>query len=392
MPHDPPLDGVRVLDCTQMLAGPFASQLLADLGADVLKVERPDTGDITRSVGPEVGDSGLTAYFVSLNRGKRSVALDLSTPDGAAAFERLAEKADVVIENYRPGTMEKWGLGYEDLRVVNEDLIYCSISGYLDGPYRDLPAFDMVVQALSGSMSVTGEEDGPPLRPGIPIGDIGAGMYAVVGTVTALYNRRDRGGQRVEVPMFEGLVSWLTERAARSFVTGEPYPRMGSAHPTLAPYRVFETATGWLALAVGSQGTWRAFCAAIDRPDLVDHPEFETNNDRVANREELAAELEPLFAERTAEEWFDHFREHGVPAAPVQDTLEVFEDPHLRESGVTTDVTIGGVDMPLVELPVQFSGAATGTRRAPPSLGEHTREVLSGVLDEAALAALLSDQ
>ncbi|NEU58656.1 CaiB/BaiF CoA-transferase family protein [Halorussus sp. MSC15.2] len=381
-----PLNGVRVLDCTQMLSGPFATQLLADLGAEVVKVERPEVGDITRAVGPTVGDSDVSSYFASLNRGKRSVELDLSTPAGAAAFERLAADADVVIENYRPGTMAEWGLGYDDLREVNEDLIYCSISGFLEGPNRDLAAFDMVVQALSGSMSVTGQADGPPARPGIPIGDICAGMYAALSVVTALSVRDQHGGQRVEVPMFEGLVSWLTERAGRTLATGDPYPRMGTAHPSLAPYRAFETADGWFAVAVGSEGTWDALCEAIDRPDLADDPRFETNADRVEHREELTAELAPLFAERSAEAWFDLFRERGVPGAPVRDTVEVFEDPQLRESDVTTDLSLGGIDMPLVQFPARFSGLSTGTDRVPPRLGEHTREVL----DEDALDAVES--
>ena len=385
-----PLAGVRVVDCTQMLSGPFTSQLLADLGADVIKVERPGTGDITRAIEPTLGDSGVSGYFASLNRGKRSVELDLASDEGAAALAALAESADVLVENYRPGTMAKWGLGSETLREANEDLIYCSISGFLPGPYRDLSAFDMVVQALGGSMSVTGEADGPPARPGIPIGDICAGMYAAVAIVTGLYARDGRGGggQHVEVPMFEGLVSWLTERAGRTFATGEPYPRMGTAHPSLAPYRVFEAGEGSVALAIGSEGTWRACCEAIDRPDLAEDPRFETNPDRVEHRDALDAELEPVFLDRTAEEWFGTFRDHGVPAAPVKNTVEVFEDPHLRESGTLSDLEIGGVDLPFVELPVQFSASETGADRAPPALGEHTDEVLGEVLTDAERDAL----
>ncbi len=389
---DRPLDGVHVLDCTQMLSGPFATQLLADLGADVVKIERPEVGDITRAVGPTVGDSDVTGYFASLNRGKRSVELDLSDAPGAAAFERLAEEADVVIENYRPGTMAEWGLGYDDLREVNPDLVFCSISGFLEGPNRDLAAFDMVVQALSGSMSVTGEADGPPARPGIPIGDICAGMYAALCVVTALSVRDEegregrRGGQRIEVPMFEGLVSWLAERAGRTFATGEPYPRMGTDHPSLAPYRAFETADGgWFAVAIGSEGTWDTFCEAIDRPDLADDPRFAANDDRVDHREELTAELEPLFAERTAAEWFELFRDEGVPGAPIRDTVEVFEDPQLEASDVTSDLTVGGVDLPFVEFPAQFSRSATGTDRAPPRLGADTERVLGRVLDSEEL-------
>ncbi|WP_246998127.1 CaiB/BaiF CoA transferase family protein [Halosolutus gelatinilyticus] len=384
-----PLEGVRVLDCTQMLAGPFATQLLADLGAAVVKIERPDCGDITRATGPDVGDSGITAYFSSLNRGKRSVELDLSTAEGAAAFESLAAATDVVVENYRPGTMEKWGLGYDDLRTVNEDLVYCSISGFLEGPYRDLPAFDMVAQALGGSMSITGHEDGPPVRPGIPIGDICAGMYAVVGVVTSLYAG---GGERIEVPMFEGLVSWLTERAGRTFVTDEPYPRLGTAHPALAPYRTFETADGWFALAIASDNTWRSFCDAVGRADLADDDRFATNDERVENRDELVGSLAPLFRERSTDEWFTTFREHGLPGAPVRDTRELFADDHLRESGVLDDLAIGGVEFPYPRCPLQFSDGTVRSGHAPPRLGEHTEDVLSEVLSESELERLVADR
>lgn len=384
-----PLEGVRVLDCTQMLAGPFATQLLADLGAEVIKIERPQYGDITRTTGPDVGDSGLTAYFSSLNRGKRSVELDLSTVEGAAAFRSLAETATVVVENYRPGTMEKWGLGYDDLRPVTEGLVYCSISGFLEGPYRDVPAFDMVVQALGGSMSITGEADGPPVRPGIPVGDICAGMYAVVGIVTSLYGG---GGEYVEVPMFEGLVSWLTERAGRTFVTDDPYPRLGTAHPTLAPYRAFETTDGWFAVAIASDNTWEAFCGAIGRPELVADDRFTTNDDRVDNREALVSELAPLFRDRSNDEWFTLFREHGLPGAPVRDTRDLFDDEHLRESGILDDLVIGGVDFPYPLCPIQFSDGTTRVGHTPPQLGEHTEAVLSEVLSQSEISRIVGDR
>jgi formyl-CoA transferase len=385
---DGPLSGVRVLDCTQMLAGPFTSQLLADLGAEVLKVERPDVGDLTRSIDPELGDSGMTSYFASLNRGKRSVALDLGSETGAAAFLALVETADIVIENYRPGTLEKWGLGYEALRAHNEAVIYCSISGFLPGPYRDVAAFDMVAQALGGVMSISGEAEGPPVRPGLPIGDLAGSMYAAVCILTALSARSERGGCRIEVPLYESLIALLSERAGWSLATGEAYPRLGTAHPTLEPYRVVTTADDPLALAVASDGTYEDLCNALDRPDLATDERFATNAARVANREALAAELEPIFGERGAEAWFSLLRDEGVPAAPVRDTTEVFDEPQLRESGVTSDLEIGGVSLPLVTFPGRFSNAETGTDRNPPELGEHTERVLGEVLSEAELREL----
>lgn len=384
-----PLDGVRVLDCTQVLAGPFATQLLVDLGAEVIKIERSGYGDLTRSVGFELGDSGLTDYFSAMNRGKKSVELDLSSDGGAEAFERLAEKADVVVENYRPGTMEKWGLGYEDIREINENIVYCSISGFLEGPYRNLPAFDMVVQALGGSMSVTGEKDGPPMRPGIPIGDVCAGMYAVIGIVSSLYSSDT--GQYIEVPMFEGLATFLTERASRTFATGEPYPRLGTTHPSLAPYRAFETADGWFAIAIASDGLWQQFCKAIDRPDLAADERYETNADRLENRESLTAELEPMFAERSNDEWFELFRKHELPCAPVQDTKELFEDEHLRKSGILEDLEIGGVDFPYPLCPIQFSEQSIRSGHMPSKLGADTEEVLSDVFSESELDNYLEE-
>jgi len=374
-----PLSGVRVLDCTQMLAGPYTTQLLADLGAEVLKVERPEVGDLTRSIEPELGDSDMTSYFASLNRGKRSVELDLSSEDGAATFLALVESADIVVENYRPGTMTDWGLDYGTLTEYNEEVIYCSISGFLPGPYRDLAAFDMVAQALSGTMSITGEGEGPPVRSGLPIGDLSASMYAAVCITTALFARPQQGGTHIEVPLFESLVAFLSERAGWSFATGEAYPRLGTAHPTLEPYRVVATADDPLALAVASDGTYEGLCAAIDRPELATDERFSTNRARVEHREALTAELEAVFAERGAEEWFSILRSEGVPAAPVKNTREAFADPQLRESGVTSDLEIGGIDLPLVTFPAQFSNAATGTDRRPPELGEHTEDVLEGL-------------
>ncbi|WP_312911662.1 CaiB/BaiF CoA transferase family protein [Natronosalvus caseinilyticus] len=382
-----PLEGLRVVDCTQMLSGPFASQILGDLGAEIIKIERPGVGDITRNIDPRI-DGDVTAYFASLNGGKKSVELDCSSPEGAAALERLVESADILLENHKPQTMKRWGLGYNELSAVNPDLLYCSITGFLDGPYEDLPAFDMVVQALSGSMSITGEANGPPVRPGIPIGDICAGMYAVIGLTSALSVSDSCGGQHIRVPMFGGLVSWLTERAGRTFATGSPYPRNGSEHPSLAPYRLVETADGWLAVAVGSERSWERFCAAIEQPELVDDPRFRTNSDRLANRSILGEVIEDALESESAETWFDRFQEYGVPGAPVKDTVEVFEDPHLRQASYTLDKTIGETEMTFVTVPIGFSGLSTGMDRTVPNLGQHTDSVLGEVLSETELQSV----
>jgi len=382
-----PLEGLRVVDCTQMLSGPFASQLLGDLGAEIIKIERPHVGDITRRINP-VLEGDVTAYFASLNGGKKSVELDCSTAEGAAAFTALVDTADIVLENYKPGTMERWGLGYAGLSRTNSDLLYCSITGFLDGPYSDLPAFDMVVQALSGSMSITGEADGPPVRPGIPIGDICAGMYAVIGITSALRVRETHGGQHIEVPMFGGLVSWLTERAGRTFATGKPYPRNGSEHASLAPYRLVKADDGWLAIAIGSDHSWQRFCDAIDRTDLATDDRFRTNADRVERREELVSLLEDVIASTDTDTWFERFREYGVPAAPVNDTIDVFEDPHLEQAPYTLEQTVGDVEMTFVTAPISFAGETPGMDRHVPSLGEHTEDVLGDVLSASALRAI----
>ena len=385
-----PLEGLRVVDCTQMLSGPFASQLLGDLGAEIIKIERPEVGDITRRIKPCVGGDDVTAYFASLNGGKKSIELDCSMPEGAAALERLVRTADVLIENYKPGTMDRWGLGYNDLAPANPDLLYCSITGFLDGPYSDLPAFDMVVQALSGSMSITGEANGPPVRPGIPIGDICAGMYAVIGITSALHTIDAVGGQHIRVPMFGGLVSWLTERAGRTFATDEPYPRNGSEHASLAPYRLVEATDGWLALAIGSDRSWKRFCTAIDRPELADDARFRTNSDRVASRDQLVELIEPVIAEESTGTWFARFQEHGVPGAPVKDTVEVFSDDHLKQADYVREEMIGETEMTFVTVPIEFSKAATGMDRHIPALGEHTESILGEVLSESELRSVMS--
>lgn len=346
-------------------------------------------GDITRTIGPRTSNKEITAYFASLNGGKKSIELDLSAPDGAAAFERLVASADVLVENYKAGSMEKWGLGYDHLVEVNPNLIYGSISGFLDGPYWDLPAFDMVVQALSGSMSITGEADGPPMRPGIPIDDICAGMYAVIGILAALPVRDQYGGQYVKAPMFSGLVSWLTERTGWTFATKEPYPQDGTAHPSLAPYRMIETANGWFTIAIGSEGSWARFCDAIDRPNLQHDPRFKTNSDRLDHCEELVKEIESVMNTQTSAHWFSQFRESGVPGAPVKNTVEVFQDDHLQQAPYTLNQTADGTDMTFVTIPLAFSGFETEMNRIPPKLGEHTEKVLSELLSQNDLQSIL---
>jgi crotonobetainyl-CoA:carnitine CoA-transferase CaiB-like acyl-CoA transferase len=386
-----PLADVTVLDATQMVSGPFASMQLADLGADVYKIERPDGGELGRSNPPFV--DGRSTYFASVNRNKRSVALDLKSADGREAFRSLAEMADVVVENNPPGRMERFGIGYDSLRERNPGLVYCSITGFgQTGPYHELPALDIVAQALSGVMSITGPADGTPHRAGVPIGDIAASMYAVQSIVLALYQRERSGdGEYLDVSMLDCLTTWLTVRAGYSWGEDEPYPRMGNALPEFVPYGVYGTADGYLAVVVVADHHWERLCRVVDREELADDERFATAEARRDNREAVEQTLAERFATATAEEWFERLRENGVPAAPVYDTLEVWADEHVQARDMLTTVADGDRDANAIRYPVDFDGIDTEIAAGVPDLGEHTREALAGAgVDEAVIEALLA--
>ena len=373
-----PLDGISVLDVTQMISGPFASMQLADLGADVVKIERPDGGELGRSNPPFVG--GRSTYFASVNRNKRSVALDLSSDPGRDAFLSLAEVADVVVENNPPGRMARFGLDYESVRERNPEVVYCSISGFgQDGPYRELPALDLVAQAMSGVTSITGPADDQPYRAGLPIADLTASMFAVQSVVLALFRRERTGeGDRIDVSMLDCLASWLTVRAGHSFGTGEPYPRMGNAVDEFVPYDIYETADGYLAVAVVADHQWRRLCRALDLDEYAEDDRFATLQGRREHRETVDAILETAFADAAATEWFDRLRGAGVPIAPVYDTLEVWEDEQVRSRGLLTTVTDGDRKVRAIRHPVEFESIDPELREGVPDLGEHTREMLTG--------------
>ncbi|MFC4360491.1 CaiB/BaiF CoA transferase family protein [Halobium salinum] len=376
-----PLDGLTVLDASRVLVGPFCTMQLGDLGADVIKVERPDGGDQTRGWHPPTyGDSEESAYYLSVNRNKRSVTLNLATEAGREVFRDLASEADVLVENFRVGTMAEWGLGYGGLRESNPGLVYCSLSGYGEwGPHRDRPAYDVMMQAEGGLMSITGEENGPPVRVGVAVADIGAGMYATQAILAALLERElgDGSGQKVDVSLLDGQVAWTSYMASNYFATGDTPGRMGSRHPTIAPYQAFETRDGYAVVACASEHIWPRFCAAVDKSDLADDERFATNADRVEHREALDAALEPFFAERTTDEAVSRLREHDVPVSPVNDMADVFDHPQVHARGMHQSVdhpTAGEVEMP--GSPMHFSRSRAGIDRHPPLLGEHTEEVL----------------
>jgi Predicted acyl-CoA transferases/carnitine dehydratase len=320
-----PLRGVRVLDFTAAMAGPFATMLLADLGAEVVKIEPPE-GDHARDWGPPSYGVKYSAYFASVNRGKRSIVLDLKREEAREVVYKLAKTAGAVVENFRPGVAQRLGVDYETLRRQNPRLVYCSISGFGEGPYRDLPAYDLVALAMSGLMDLTGEPDRPPVKFAVPITDIAAGFYCALAVTAAVLSDSP---SYIEVPLIEAAISLLTHQASYYFASGEPPRRMGSAHPTIVPYQAFKAKDGYFILAIGSDHLWRRFCDAIGRPDLAEDPRYRTNKDRVKNREELVKMLEEIFATKEVSHWVTFMWQNGIPAAPVYNLAQVFADPHI---------------------------------------------------------------
>jgi len=385
------LSGLTVLDLSRVLSGPFATMTLADLGADVVKIEQPGTGDDTRQWGPPFqGDEA--AYFLSVNRNKRSLAVDLKSADGLALVRDLARRADVVVENFRPGTAARLGLGYDDLAAENPGLVYASISGYgQTGPDSHRAGYDAIAQARSGIMSVTGEADGPPVRVGVSSADLVAGMWAVIGILAAL-RERDRSGQGqwVDISLLDGSVSWLTYVASGYFATGTRPPRYGSAHPTIAPYQGFATKGGDLMLAVGNDAIWRRFAPVAGLADLLEDPRFTTNPLRVEHRDELLPLVADAMAARTSVEWVEVLDAAGVPVGPIQTVDEVVTDPQVLARGMIGEVkhpTAGTVRT--IGCPVRLTATPPQVRTAPPLLGQHTDDVLAELgVDQERLAAL----
>ncbi len=373
------LAGLRVLDLTRALAGPFATMILGDLGADVIKVEDVWHGDDTRRWGPPFqGDDA--AYFLSVNRNKRGLSIDMKAPEGREVTRRLAARADILLENFRPGTAARLGLGYEEVAEGNPAIIYASVSGYgQTGPSSRLPGYDAVAQAVSGMMSITGEPGGLPVRTGFSSADIGAGMWAVIGILSALHIRDQTGrGQQIDIALFDGQIAWLTYVAARYFATGQTPRRYGSAHESLAPYQVFPTADAPLMVAVGSDGLWRRFSAAVGLGNLTDDPRYATNPDRVRNRDTLEPAIEAALATRTSAEWTELLGAAGVPAGPVATVPDALEHPQVaaRDMVVELDHPVAG-KLKVLGSPLKLSDNPVSIRRAPPVLGQHTDEILA---------------
>jgi len=401
-----PLSHIRVLDLSRVLAGPWCGQNLADLGAEVIKIERPGTGDDSRAFGPpwlkdRAGkDTTESAYFLSANRGKKSVTVNLSKPAGQRIVCELARHSDVLIENYKVGDLARYGLGYDDLRTLNPGLIYASVTGFgQTGPYRERPGYDFMVQGMGGVMSVTGERDdlpgGGPQRVGIPIADIMTGMYATIAVCAALAHRSRTGkGQHLDLALLDTQVAVLANQGMNYLATGEAPGRIGNAHPNIVPYQPFRTKDGDIILACGNDNLFGKFCEAAGCPQLAQDPRFATNAKRVENRAELVPLLAEIFARRATKEWCDALEAAGVPNGPINDIRQVFEEPQVIARGmkITLPHPLAG-SVPLVASPMRFSETPLEHRTPPPTLGQHTEEILSGLLglDDAEIKRLRAD-
>jgi len=401
-----PLSNVRVLDLSRVLAGPWAGQNLADLGAEVIKVERPKLGDDSRSYGPpwikdrEGRDSADSAYFTSANRGKKSVTVNLASAQGQAIVRELASVSDVLVENYKFGDLARYGLGYDDLKALNPRLVYCSVTGFgQTGPYRERPGYDFMIQGMGGMMSVTGEPDGAPgggpQRAGVPVADIITGMYASIAICAALAHRADSGvGQHLDLALLDSQIALLAYQNTNYFATGTPPGRIGNLHPNIVPYQPFRTRDGEVILACGNDNLYRKFCEAAGCAALAADARFATNGKRVENRAELTRLLQDLFARRSTHEWLALLDAAGVPNGPINNVAQVFEEPQVKARGIRIELDhpVAG-KLSMVASPMRFSGTPLEHRLAPPLLGQHTDEVLRGILgkSDAEMAKLRAD-
>lgn len=372
------LENIRVLDLSRILAGPYCTMLLGDMGAEIIKIEQPESGDGSRQWGPPwVG--GESAYYLSVNRNKRSLTLNLKHPQGQSILKRLVSKSDILVENFMPGTTRRMGLDYETLRADFPGLIYCSISGYgQTGPYKDRPGFDFMIQAQGGIMSITGPEEGPPYKVGVAILDVTAGLYAATAILGALHHRHQTGrGQYIDVALLDSQVAWLINVAHNYFATGEAPGRYGNAHPNIVPYETFPTRDGYLALAIGTDAQYRRFCENVGRLDLWDDGRFQTNAGRVANRQSLISQLQELFRQRCTAEWLDLLNANKIPVGPINDIPALFSDPQVLARDMLQEIqhpTLGTIKQ--IGPVAKFSETPTSIRQAPPLLGEHTSSVL----------------
>jgi len=383
MERKKPLEDIVVLDLTRVLAGPYCSMILANLGAKIIKVERPETGDDSRSFGPY--KNGQSAYFVSLNRGKKSIAIDLKKPEGKQIIKELAKVSDVVLENFRPGTMRKLGLSYDVLNKINSRIVYAAVSGFgHTGPYSEKPAYDMIAQALGGIMSITGQPGGEPTRVGSSIGDIIAGMFGAIGIIAALYERVFTcKGQMVDVAMLDGQVAVLENAIARYAISGEVPGPIGSRHPSITPFGGFKTKNSWVIIACGNQAIWEKFCKAVDREDLLEVEEFKTNEKRTENYEKIKPILDEIILQKTTEEWLKILESNGVPSSAINTVDKLFNDLQVKARKMIIETE--QPDMGKIHVagnPIKLSTLTEEVVTDPaPKIGEHTVEILKTYLN-----------
>ena len=392
-----PLAHIRVLDLSRILAGPWATQILADLGAEVIKVERPGQGDDTRTWGPpflkdadgkETTDS---AYYLAVNRGKKSLTLDLASPQGQDLVRQLAAKSNVLVENYKIGGLAKYGLGYEDLKALNPGPVYCSITGFgQDGPYAKRAGYDYLLQAMGGMMSITGPADGEPgagpLRVGVALIDIITGMYSATAILAALNHLERTGeGQYIDMALMDSATALLANQGMNYLISGRSPGRSGNSHPNVAPYQPFETADGWIIVAIGNDNQFGRYCRLIGRPEMADDERFKRNQGRIENRAELIPPIEAAMRQRSSADWLAALEAEGIPGGPINELDQVFADPQVQHRGMNIELphALAG-DVPLIASPIKLSQTPVSYSHAPPTLGEHSEAVLADVLGLAA--------
>lgn len=383
-----PLQRLRVLDLTRVLAGPWATQMLADFGAEVIKIEKPGEGDDTRGWGPPFltnadGSAGDAAYFQSANRGKHSVCIDIATPEGQDLLRKLSAKSDIVIENFKVGGLKKYGLDYDSLKTANPRLIYCSITGFgQNGPYANRAGYDFMIQGMAGVMSITGEPDGNPIKMGVAFSDIFAGLHAVIGIQAALYHREKTGkGQHIDISLLDSQVAVLANQALNYLVGGQVPKRLGNAHPNIVPYQTFETSDGHIIMAVGNDRQYTEYCKILGAANLS-QPPYDTNRGRVENRETLVPLLLPYMKTRTTAQWVEAFEAAAVPCGPINSMDQVFENPQVKARKMRIDLyREDGITVPSVANPIIFSKTLNAYSYPSPTLGNSTRTVLKDVLD-----------
>ena len=373
-----PLESIIVLDLSRALAGPYCTMMLADMGAEIIKLEMPGRGDDSRSWGPPFVE-GESAYFMSVNRNKKSITLNLKSEKSKEIIEKLIKKADIIVENFRPGTMDKLGLSYENVVKLNPKIIYASISGFgQDGPYRLLPGFDQVLQGMGGLMSITGEPGGPPIKVGIAVADIAGGMFAAYGIMIALFNRERTGkGQMIDVSLLDSQVAWLTYRAGSFFATGKIPQPLGSGHPNIVPYQAFKAKDTYVNIAAGNDQLWQKFCMVVGLEDIIDNPLYSTNAKRVENRDELVKIISEIISSKYAQEWLDILTKAGVPCGPIYNMDKIFTDPQVLHRNMVKDLDhLKAGKIKVTGVPVKLSVTPGEILTSPPVLGQHTKEIL----------------